>query len=1419
MGNDFFAKQTNYSSPISLPTPLSRKPICSISPKSPKLETVRGKGNPWIIQGRSLHDPQRCEQAPTALAKHRGENQMKKPAKRLRSTFLQLEELEPRLAPTGSLGTEESLDTMTPGSLPVGWSQWSSTGANAFAVSSAQSLSPPNSLAISSPTVSSMNARAWVNIAQPANETVSAAVYLNSLIPIEILDRGTNLNTTTPSYYAVSVTQGLDLKLLKVTNGTITTLGEIKSANWIANQWVNVTLYTNGNTVEAQVQNGAGQYLNSSGHWQSSQTWALNQTDTSISGGGAAGIGRLNSYVGTVYVDNFSCAPIGTEESFDTTAPGSLPAGWSQWSTGTNAFAVSSAQSLSPSNSLAVNTPVSSTNARAWINTAQPANEAVSAAVYVNSLVPVEILDRGSNLNTPTPSYYAVSVTQGLDLKLLKVVNSAVTTLGEIKSANWITNQWINVMLFTNGDNLRAQVQNSAGQYLNSFGQWQSSPAWALNLIDASISSSGEVGVGRLPSYADTVYIDNFYYVPVAMEDQPPTVTINTPAAGLTLSGVAPVQVTATDDTSVTRVEIYVDNVLRAVETAASFTWNFDTTTIANGTHTLTVKAYDPAQNIGQASLTFTTQNNFAPLPQPHISLNPVGANLADLAYNGGSPQLSASTIALLENGVVDLVVSDPIYASQIAAIAPNLPQLLYTNVSSVYQSSLLAWDNYADSHGVPREEAFYHVSQATPYSSNGAGSTQPVDWFWGVYVGGPTLSNLTWQAHAGGSIPFGSVGQAVYIGFPEQFWEINLALASAAKNGWAGILEYPTAVDSSGNPTTWAPLTTLSNSTAGFTQSGQITFNPPADWVTASIGGSPRMYYVRILTTNAGTAPVANTILGDDYTHSNGTNSGVIPAYDWALNPTGGYLDPQEYALAAAAGYTAHFGYQSRLFSYGPMRFATNPGDAAFRAWAIQFEIQNLSANPWAAGLFMDNSTGVAPAKPNNVVEPLSTYSTDYATLLYEIGRALAPKWILANTSGGGSNANPTVQMVQGYFEEFGIRALAQNYQQFENLAALVATRSTLASPSPFAVLDSTPQGGAPTDPRTEMATLAYYYLLANPGTTFLDYDGGYDTTGPWGQHWFPAMNINLGQPLGNWSLFASGADPANPSLTYHIYQRSFANALVLYKPLSYGNGVTGVTTDNTATPVTLDGTYYPLEANGTLGAPVAAVTLRNGEGAILIKASVVPTSFVISSSTTSTTAGTALQVTVAAVNSAGQVVPGFTGTVHFTSTDGSAILPADYTFTAADNGSHTFNVTFKTAGSQTLTVSDPYSGIIGTLANVTVTPAAVSQFRITAPASVTALTPFTITITALDPYGNQVVNYTGTIHFSSSDALALLPANYTFTAADSGQHTFSSVVLWQTGTQTVTVTDTQTETVGSTIILVKKWSDLPWTEWVFGT
>lgn len=155
----------------------------------------------------------------------------------------------------------------------------------------------------------------------------------------------------------------------------------------------------------------------------------------------------------------------------------------------------------------------------------------------------------------------------------------------------------------------------------------------------------------------------------------------------------------------------------------------------------------------------------------------------------------------------------------------------------------------------------------------------------------------------APGGVTFGGVGQSVVIGYPERFREINVAIQSAAAGGWQESVEYPTQVDAAGNPTTWATLNLLTDTTAGLNRSGQLLFDPPANWKPASINGSARLYYVRIRTTSAGTAPLAADILAEDYTNAGNGNSGVIPAFDYAADTNhDGYLSNAEYAHARPA-------------------------------------------------------------------------------------------------------------------------------------------------------------------------------------------------------------------------------------------------------------------------------------------------------------------------------------------------------------------------------------------------------------------------------------------------------------------------------------------------------------------------------------
>ena len=141
------------------------------------------------------------------------------------------------------------------------------------------------------------------------------------------------------------------------------------------------------------------------------------------------------------------------------------------------------------------------------------------------------------------------------------------------------------------------------------------------------------------------------------------------------------------------------------------------------------------------------------------------------------------------------------------------------------------------------------------------------------------------------------------------------------------------------------------------------------------------------------------------------------------------------------------------------------------------------------------------------------------------------------------------------------------------------------------------------------------------------------------------------------------------------------------------------------------------------------------------------------------STTAGAAFSVIVTAYDSYGNPATGYTGVVHFTSTDGSATLPGDYTFSSS---SHTFTngVTLFTSGTRNVTVTDLGNGSLTDTETWSVSAAAAATLDLTPEGgSTTAGAAFSVIVTAYDSYGNPATGYTGIVHFTSTDGSATLP------------------------------------------------------------
>jgi hypothetical protein len=74
-------------------------------------------------------------------------------------------------------------------------------------------------------------------------------------------------------------------------------------------------------------------------------------------------------------------------------------------------------------------------------------------------------------------------------------------------------------------------------------------------------------------------------------------VRITAPARNIVVSGNIAVDVAATDNVGVTRVELLADNGMIASDSAPPFSFVWDTTSVVPGKHTLRARAYDAAGN------------------------------------------------------------------------------------------------------------------------------------------------------------------------------------------------------------------------------------------------------------------------------------------------------------------------------------------------------------------------------------------------------------------------------------------------------------------------------------------------------------------------------------------------------------------------------------------------------------------------------------------------------------------------------------------------------------------------------------------------------------------------------------------------------------------------------------------------------
>jgi len=125
---------------------------------------------------------------------------------------------------------------------------------------------------------------------------------------------------------------------------------------------------------------------------------------------------------------------------------------------------------------------------------------------------------------------------------------------------------------------------------------------------------TGDSAKIRLKTDSSVTYygfqITKYEYVAGAADTTAPTTSITSPTSGATVSGTTTISASASDNVGVSKVDFYVDSVLKGTDTSSPYSYSWATTAYSNGAHSLYTKATDAAGNVGTSATISVTVSN-----------------------------------------------------------------------------------------------------------------------------------------------------------------------------------------------------------------------------------------------------------------------------------------------------------------------------------------------------------------------------------------------------------------------------------------------------------------------------------------------------------------------------------------------------------------------------------------------------------------------------------------------------------------------------------------------------------------------------------------------------------------------------------------------------------------------------------------
>jgi len=107
------------------------------------------------------------------------------------------------------------------------------------------------------------------------------------------------------------------------------------------------------------------------------------------------------------------------------------------------------------------------------------------------------------------------------------------------------------------------------------------------------------------------------------VDNSPPTISITDPEDGETVSGTVTIAATASDDSGIAQVEFYIDGLLKFTDSTFPYSFNWDSSTVVDGSHTISAKAIDLAGKTSSDSIQVKVKNEEEALESPTKKTKP----------------------------------------------------------------------------------------------------------------------------------------------------------------------------------------------------------------------------------------------------------------------------------------------------------------------------------------------------------------------------------------------------------------------------------------------------------------------------------------------------------------------------------------------------------------------------------------------------------------------------------------------------------------------------------------------------------------------------------------------------------------------------------------------------------------------------